>query len=131
MKANHMKQIRVYQVILHCNKGFLLLEIIIALFLLITTVSGIALYQAHTHMLCADAKKRHQAIALTDTVLETLSASGSLIASTVHDGITVTISPIISPNILAYDGIFAVTTSWNTTAGLPLSISCITYMSMV
>jgi Tfp pilus assembly protein PilV len=136
MKA-HCMHTQVYQITNH-HKGFLLLEVIIALFLLITTVSGIAVYQAHTHMLCIDAKKRHEALAMTTTVIETLSATKTIIPLTVHDDITVTVTPLsnyyIPVTAIAHNDrllFLEVTTSWKTTTILPTSMSCIICMNVI
>lgn len=129
---------KAYQVKYTNNKGFLLLEVMVALFLLIGTVSGIALYQAHTQILCSDAHKRHQVLAVTNTVLEQLHTTGIIVPVTVIEGVTVVIKPALFDSPFTdYSGddrngcvFLTVQTTWTTTAGLPVSMEFITCMKL-
>lgn len=126
-----------YQLKLIHNKGFLLVESLLALFLLMTSISGIAVYQAHTYALCADTKKRHEALALTNTVIETLHATHTIMPSTRLGDVIVTVKPIalkdfvlVESNVSPHDELIflEIESSWRLTSGLQTSARCITCM---
>lgn len=83
-----------YQVMQQNNKGFLLVELLLALFMLLASISGIAVYQAHTYALCCDTKKRHEAINITNAIIETIHATRHIGSSTVMSDVTVTVKPV-------------------------------------
>lgn len=124
-----------YQLMQQNKKGFLLVELLLALFMLIASISGIAVYQAHTYALSCDTKKRHEAINITNAVIETLHATRQITGSTVMSNVTVTVKPVamsrylpISLSVPERDELILleIETAWKLVSGRDTSMRCIT-----
>lgn len=132
-----MHHTRRYQVMQQNKKGFLLVELLLALFMLIASISGIAVYQAHTYALCGDTKKRHEALNITNKVIETLHATHQIVPSIVVSDVMVKVKPVamstylhVKPNLPSSDEpiFLEIDTSWRLTSGAHTFFHTITCM---
>lgn len=116
----------------YAKKGFLLLELLLAMSILISVLATLTLYQMQTYALYKNAQKRHQALHIADTILETISYTKK-IQSTIsfEDGITIVVRQVACP-LDNFEGedvciFIELEVSWQLSSGLREKASFVTY----
>jgi Tfp pilus assembly protein PilV len=85
----------------YAKKGFLLIELLLSMSILVMVISITALYQIKTMTLQQAAQKRQQARTLLDSVIETIYCTKQIPSHSFEkDGITVRVDPYYSSVVL-------------------------------
>lgn len=113
----------------YAKKGFLLLELLLSMSILIMVISIGALYQIKTMTLQQAAQKHQQARMLLDSVIETIYCSQQIPShSFKKDGITVRVDPHHSSIALGSSNVtfIQVSASWIELSGKQATLMCVT-----